>query len=77
MGSIESINCTYNVVPRSPAHMLVVNLNNYGHKWLILASYSIVFPIRHISPRFDGSLGLSRNVSDLPKQPCNLSGFQN
>ena len=77
MGLIRSINCTYTVVWRSPAYMLIVNLNHYGQIWLILASPSIACPRSNMSPILNDSMRPSRNVSDLDNRPCLSHGFQN
>ena len=77
MVSNRLINCTYNVVSRSPAYPLIVNLNHYSQKRLILASTLIVYPRRKMSPVLNGSIRPSRNVSDLPERPYPSGGFIN
>ena len=49
-GSIISINCNYNLVSRSTTYIMIVNVNHYKQKWLILESSSIAFPRRNTSP---------------------------
>ena len=58
--------CTWNVVSISPTYMLIVNLNHYGWKWLILESPSNVCQRSNMSPIFNGSTTPSSNVSDMP-----------
>ena len=77
MVSDRSIKYTYNVVLISPAYMLILNLNHYRHKWLILESTSIVCPISNMYPRLNSSIGPPMNVSDIPERPCLSRGFQN
>ena len=47
MESSSSTSYTYNVVSIPTVYMLIVNLNHYGHKCLILASPSIAYIIRN------------------------------
>ena len=70
-------NCAYSVASRSPAYIIIANLNHYVWKWLIFASTSIKFSRSNVFQIFNGSIGPPRNVSDLPKLLCLSHRFQN
>ena len=60
MVSIRSINFTCRVVSISPIYMMIVNLNHYGCKWMVLVYTSIVCPRRNIYPGLNGSIGMPK-----------------
>ena len=69
MESNRSTSYTCNVVSRSLVYIMIVNLNHYGQKWMILSYPSIACPRNNMSPILNGSIGPSRNIYDMHEQP--------
>ena len=79
IGFLNNISGTFYLIvaSRSRIYMLIVNLNQYEQKFLILAYPSTLCPRRNMPPIFNDSIRPSSKVSDLPEQLCLLYKFLN